>query len=58
LKYLVENRIELPHRVRSGLGKGDLQWRRPNRVTLSPLLHNPIYAGAYVYGRRPTDPRR
>lgn len=55
---MVENRIELPHRVRSGLGKGDLQWRRPNRVTLSPLLHNPIYAGAYVYGRRPTDPRR
>jgi hypothetical protein len=22
------------------------------------MLHNPIYAGAYVYGRRPTDPRR
>lgn len=58
LKDLVGNRIELPHRVRSGLGKGDLQWRRPNRVTLSNLLHNPIYAGAYVYGRRPTDPRR
>ncbi|MDQ2695100.1 MAG: recombinase family protein [Pseudomonadota bacterium] len=58
LKYLVDHRIELPHRVRSGLGKGDLQWRRPNRVTLSNLLHNPIYAGAYVYGRRPMDPRR
>jgi hypothetical protein len=27
-------------------------------VTLSNLLHNPTYAGAYVYGRRPTDPRR
>jgi DNA invertase Pin-like site-specific DNA recombinase len=58
LKYLVGNRIQLPHRVRSGPGQGDLQWRRPNRVTLSNLLHNPIYAGAYVYGRRPTDPRR
>ena len=22
------------------------------------LLHNPIYAGAYAYGRRPTDPRK
>jgi len=22
------------------------------------MLHNPIYAGAYVYGRRPTDPRK
>lgn len=58
LKYLVENRIQLPHRVRSGPGKGDLEWHRPNRVTLSNLLHNPIYAGAYVYGRRPIDPRR
>jgi DNA invertase Pin-like site-specific DNA recombinase len=58
LKYLVGNRIQLPHRVRSGPGKGDLEWHRPNRVTLSNLLHNPIYAGAYVYGRRPTDPRR
>lgn len=58
LKYLVAQRIELPHRIRSGSGKGDLEWHRPNRVTLSNLLHNPIYAGAYVYGRRPMDPRR
>lgn len=58
LKYLVGNAIPLPHRVRGGPGQGDLQWRRPNRVTLSNLLHNPIYAGAYVYGRRPMDPRR
>jgi DNA invertase Pin-like site-specific DNA recombinase len=58
LKYLVAQHIELPHRVRSGPGKGDLEWHRPNRVTLSNLLHNPIYAGAYVYGRRPLDPQR
>jgi len=58
LKYLVEHQIQLPHRVRSGPSKGELTWRRPNRVTLSNLLHNPIYAGAYVYGRRPIDPRR
>jgi hypothetical protein len=58
LKYLVGHHIQLPHRVRGGPGKGELEWRRPNRVTLSNLLHNPIYAGAYVYGRRPTDPRR
>lgn len=57
LKYLVDNGIELPQRVRSGPNKGDLYWSRPNRVTLSNMLHNPIYAGAYVYGRRPTDPR-
>ena len=58
LKYLVNNNIQIPHRERTGLQKGDLVWRRPNRVTLGNLFHNPIYAGAYVYGRRPTDPRR
>lgn len=58
LLELVSQQIQLPHRVASGLNKGDLVWRRPNRVTLSNLLHNPIYAGAYAYGRRPTDPRK
>ncbi|MCP5197959.1 MAG: recombinase family protein [Gammaproteobacteria bacterium] len=58
LQYLVRHQIQLPHRVRLGLRQGELDWRRPNRVTLSNLLHHPIYAGAYVYGRRPMDPRR
>ncbi|HAT1773523.1 TPA: recombinase family protein [Legionella pneumophila] len=58
LKYLVTHNIKLPHRERSGLQKGELTWRRANRPTLGNIFHNPIYAGAYVYGRRPTDPRR
>lgn len=58
LQYLVRHQIQLPHRVASGPHQGELEWRRPNRVTLSNLLHHPIYAGAYVYGRRPSDPRR
>ncbi len=58
LHYLVRHQIQLPHRIRHGLRQGDLDWRRPNRTTLSNLLHHPLYAGAYVYGRRPTDPRR
>jgi len=58
LCYLVDNGIRLPVRSTSGPSKGELVWSRPNRVTLTNLLHNPIYAGAYVYGRRPTDPRR
>ena len=52
------HQLALPYRPVSGPQTGQLQWRRPNRVTLSNLLHNPTYAGAYVYGRRPTDPRR
>lgn len=58
LRHLVQHHIQLPHRVRSGPCQGDLEWRRPNRATLNNLLHNPIYAGAYVYGRRPVDARR
>ena len=57
LRYLVCHDIQLPCRLHSGPQKGELEWRRPNRTTLSFLLRNPIYAGAYAYGRRPTDPR-
>lgn len=58
LQYMVQNDIRMPCRLRHGPRKGELEWRRPNRLTLSGLLHNPTYAGAYTYGRRPTDPRR
>jgi len=57
LCYLVEHHIQIPVRVRSGPAKGDLSWARPNRMTLQNLFTNPMYAGAYVYGKRPTDPR-
>jgi DNA invertase Pin-like site-specific DNA recombinase len=58
LQYLVEHDVRLPCRSPSGANKGVLEWHRPNRTTLSNVLRHPIYAGAYVYGRRPTDPRR
>lgn len=58
LQHLVRNSIQMPNRVRTGPNKGELQWIRPDRVTLSNMLRNPIYAGAYVYGRRPTDPKK
>lgn len=58
LRYLVDQDARLPCRLCCGPRKGELQWRRPNRVTLSNILRHPIYAGAYAYGRRPTDPRR
>jgi DNA invertase Pin-like site-specific DNA recombinase len=56
LKYLVKNKIKIPQRERTGLQKGELTWRRPNRSSLTNLFHNAIYAGAYVYGRRPDRP--
>jgi hypothetical protein len=35
-----------------------LEWRQPGRETVRQILRHPIYAGAYRYGHRPTDPRR
>ena len=58
LRYLVQHQIQLGIRVRAGPHRGELAWHRPTRATLQNLLKNPIYAGAYVYGRRPVDPRR
>jgi DNA invertase Pin-like site-specific DNA recombinase len=58
LRYLRRHGIQMPVRVRSGVNLGQLQWCRPNRPTLQSLLHHPIYAGAYCYGRWPADPRR
>ncbi|MDQ2831323.1 MAG: recombinase family protein, partial [Chloroflexota bacterium] len=58
LRYLTRHQIQLGVRLREGPNRGDLVWRRPNRPTLQNLLHNPLYAGAYAYGRRQIDPRR
>jgi len=35
-----------------------LEWREPTPSTLHRILRHPQYAGAYVYGRAPTNPRR
>src|SRR5260221_962913 len=58
LRYLARHDIRLGVRVREGPGKGQLVWRRPNRATLQNLLKQPLYTGAYVYGRRQMDRRR
>ena len=58
LRYLVTHHIQLGVRQQTRRGRGALQWRAPNRMTLQNLLKNPIYAGAYAYGRRQIDPRR
>jgi DNA invertase Pin-like site-specific DNA recombinase len=58
LRYLADHDIRLGVRVREGPGKGALVWRRPNRPTVQMVLKHPLYAGAYVYGRRQENARR
>ncbi|MEI6627966.1 MAG: recombinase family protein [Alphaproteobacteria bacterium] len=38
-------------RIRRGIGKGDLLWGALEHTRVIQILHNPRYAGAFVYGR-------
>jgi DNA invertase Pin-like site-specific DNA recombinase len=58
LRYLVEHGIRMPIRPHAGPDRGQLEWHRPNRVTLQNLLRHPIYAGYYRWGHRALDARR
>ena len=43
--------LDLPTRVTTQEGYGSLVWKAPTLSTVIRILHNPAYAGAYVYGR-------
>jgi DNA invertase Pin-like site-specific DNA recombinase len=58
LRHLVKHGIRMPIRPHAGPDRGQLEWHRPNRVTLQNLLRRPIYAGYYRWGHRAVDPRR
>jgi hypothetical protein len=57
LRSLVTQDIRRPIRPHGGATRGQLDWRRPTRLTLQTLLHHPIDAGAYRWGYRQLDPR-
>ena len=59
LRSLRDDGLLLPRRQRAGLHAGQLLWRKPTHAAISEILHNPAYAGAFVYGRRgPHSERR
>jgi hypothetical protein len=43
--------LPIPRRIRRGIGKGDLLWGPIDVSRVLQILHNPRYAGAFVYGR-------
>jgi len=51
VRDLKEHGLELPTRVTAKEGYGSLIWKAPTLSALIRILHNPAYAGAYVYGR-------
>jgi DNA invertase Pin-like site-specific DNA recombinase len=57
-RYLRQNKIYMGVRIRQGPRRGELVWRPLSRALLGRMLHHPIYAGAYSYGRRCVDAKR
>jgi len=58
LRYCKHHDIRLPRRQVSGATQGDILWRLPSEAAIGSMLTNPAYAGAFVHGRRTSDPTR
>jgi DNA invertase Pin-like site-specific DNA recombinase len=43
--------LKFPHRVQSGSAKGEVLWEDLEHARVLQVLHNPRYAGAFVFGR-------
>jgi DNA invertase Pin-like site-specific DNA recombinase len=58
MRELRRHDLPLPVRPLRGPAPHDIQWVPATSSGVLQVLHNPAYAGAYVYGRRQTDPLR
>jgi len=52
MKAFRKNELLFPRRVRIGPRKGELIWEPLHHQRVLQVLHNPRYAGAFVWGRR------
>ncbi|ABC92987.1 recombinase family protein [Rhizobium sp. MC63] len=52
LLWFLEQGLDLPVRC----ANGDVIWRRPNYATIHRMIANPIYGGAYAYGKSRSVP--
>ena len=54
VRFFREQGVLFPRRLRTGSNKGELLWAPPQHARILQVLHNPRYAGAFVYGRTRT----
>ena len=54
IKAFHQQGVLFPRRLKKGPHKGDLIWAELTHSRALQVLHNPRYAGAFVYGRRQT----
>ena len=52
LLWFLEQGLDLPGRY----ANGEVIWRRPNYATIHRMIANPIYGGAYAYGKSRSVP--
>lgn len=58
LRYLQQHGLKLPIRPLRGPAPHEIEWSPATSSLVLHILKNPAYAGAYVYGRRTSDPTR
>lgn len=56
--YLAQANLPIPSRPVRGPGPHETVWNPPRASAILRILHNPAYAGAYVYGQYHIDPTR
>ncbi len=54
VKHFTDQHLRFPDRLWQRTRKGELVWEPLRAGRVLSLLHNPFYAGAYVYGRTKT----
>ncbi len=51
VRYFAENNLSFPKRAYGGAWDGKITWGTLTHSRVLAVIHNPSYAGAYVYGR-------
>lgn len=55
VRHFNRNRLLMPRRVRGGTG---VCWKEPTKSSVSSMIRNPTYAGAYAYGKTRFVPQK
>src|SRR5881409_4034084 len=58
LRYCKQQDIRFPRSQVSRSAHGDILWCKPSESAIRAIITNPAYAGAFVHGRRTSDPTR
>jgi len=56
-KAFRQKKLLFPRRLKTGPNKGELVWAELRHSRALYILHNPRYAGAFVYGRNRSHPK-